>query len=57
VGLFSAAMCGIDIDALLEGAAAMDAVVSDPDPAVNPRPSLPLSIIITVSSVTRRWLS
>jgi glucose-6-phosphate isomerase len=36
VGLFSAAMCGIDIDALLEGAARMDAAVSDPDPATNP---------------------
>ncbi len=36
VGLFSAAMCGLDIDALLEGAAAMDVAVSDPDPATNP---------------------
>lgn len=36
VGLFSAAMCGIDIDALLDGAAAMDAAVSDPNPATNP---------------------
>ncbi len=36
VGLFSAAMCGIDIDALLDGAAAMDAAVSNPDPAQNP---------------------
>lgn len=36
VGLFSAAMCGIDIDALLAGAAAMDAAVSAPDPATNP---------------------
>lgn len=36
VGLFSAAMCGIDIDELLDGAAEMDAVVSDPDPATNP---------------------
>lgn len=36
VGLFSAAMCGIDVDALLEGAAAMDAAVSEPDPSKNP---------------------
>ena len=36
VGLFSAAMCNIDIDALLGGAAAMDAAVSDPDPMANP---------------------
>lgn len=36
VGLFSAAMCGIDIDALLDGAAAMDVAVSDSDPMTNP---------------------
>jgi glucose-6-phosphate isomerase len=36
VGLFSAAMCGIDIDGLLEGAAAMDLALSDPNPATNP---------------------
>lgn len=36
VGLFSAAMCGIHIDALLEGAAAMDVRTSDPDPKINP---------------------
>jgi len=36
VGLLSAAMCGIDIDQLLAGAAAMDERVSDPDPAANP---------------------
>ncbi len=36
VGLFSAAMCGIDIEGLLDGAAAMDAAVSDPDPRKNP---------------------
>jgi glucose-6-phosphate isomerase len=36
VGLFSAAMCGIDIDALLDGAAAMDARCSTPDLAKNP---------------------
>jgi glucose-6-phosphate isomerase len=36
VGLFSAAMCGIDIDELLDGAAGMDAAVSDPNPATNP---------------------
>jgi glucose-6-phosphate isomerase len=36
VGLFSAAMCGIDISALLDGAAAMDARCSEPDLATNP---------------------
>src|SRR5690606_10695360 len=40
VGLFSAAMCGIDIDELLAGAAAMDPVVSDADPATNPAAQL-----------------
>jgi glucose-6-phosphate isomerase len=36
VGLFSAAMCGVDIDALLAGAAAMDERVSQQDFAENP---------------------
>jgi glucose-6-phosphate isomerase len=36
VGLFSAAMAGIDIDALLDGAAAMDAACSKPDLHANP---------------------
>ncbi len=36
VGLFSAAMCGIDIDALLAGARAMDARVSSEDVRQNP---------------------
>lgn len=36
VGLFSAAMCGIDIDALLDGAAAMDERCSRPDLPRNP---------------------
>lgn len=36
VGLFSAAMCGIDIDALLDGAAAMDKRCSDPELSKNP---------------------
>jgi len=40
VGLLSAAMCGIDIDALLDGAASMDAIVSNPDPATNPAAQL-----------------
>ena len=31
VGLFSAAMCGIDVDALMEGAADMDKRLKDPD--------------------------
>lgn len=36
VGLLSAAMCGIDIDALLDGAAAMDKRCSDPELSRNP---------------------
>ena len=36
VGLFSAAMCGIDTDALLAGAAAMDKRLKEPDPLANP---------------------
>ncbi len=36
VGLFSAAMCGIDIENLLDGAADMDARCSDPDCRENP---------------------
>lgn len=36
VGLFSAAMAGIDIDALLDGAAAMDRRCSNPELARNP---------------------
>lgn len=40
VGLFSAAMCGIDIDALLDGAAAMDPVVADVDTTRNPAAQL-----------------
>jgi glucose-6-phosphate isomerase len=36
VGLFSAGMCGIDIDALLEGAAAMDKRLKDADVLTNP---------------------
>src|SRR4051812_8886526 len=36
VGLFSAAMCGIDTDALLAGAAAMDKRLKEPDVLANP---------------------
>ena len=36
VGLFSAAMCGIDIDAMLAGAAAMKQRVAEPDWTKNP---------------------
>jgi glucose-6-phosphate isomerase len=36
VGLFSAGICGIDIDALLEGAAAMDKRLKEPDLLKNP---------------------
>jgi glucose-6-phosphate isomerase len=35
VGLFSAAMCGIDIHALMAGAADMDKQLKDPDPRKN----------------------
>ncbi len=40
VGLFSAAMCGIDIDALLAGAAAMDARCREKELARNPGATL-----------------
>ena len=36
VGLFSAGMCGIDIEALMAGAAAMDKRVKSPDVLANP---------------------
>ncbi len=36
VGLFSAAMCGIDIEGLLDGAGVMDQRCSDPDLSKNP---------------------
>ena len=36
VGLFSAAMCGIDVDALMLGAAAMDKRCKEADPPANP---------------------
>src|SRR5205823_1263139 len=36
VGLFSAGMCGIDIEALMSGAAAMDKRLKDPDVLKNP---------------------
>jgi glucose-6-phosphate isomerase len=36
VGLFSAAMCGIDVDAVLAGAREMDKRVKELDPAKNP---------------------
>jgi len=40
VGLFSAAMCGIDIDALLDGAADMDSPCSSPALSTNPAAQL-----------------
>ncbi len=40
VGLFSAAMCGVDIDALLAGAHDMDVRSSNPDLAANPAATL-----------------
>ena len=36
VGLFSAGMCGVDIDAVLSGAAAMDKTVKESDLFANP---------------------
>jgi glucose-6-phosphate isomerase len=36
VGLFSAAMCGIDVDALMRGAASMDKRIKDSDGVNNP---------------------
>lgn len=40
VGLFSAAMCGIDIEGLLDGAAEMDERCRNPDLTINPAATL-----------------
>jgi glucose-6-phosphate isomerase len=45
VGLFSAAMCGIDIDALLNGAADMDRRCSSPNLIDNPAATLALLLV------------
>ncbi len=45
VGLFSAAMCGIDIEALLEGASAMDTRCSNEDLTQNPAAMLALLLV------------
>ncbi|MCZ6834617.1 MAG: glucose-6-phosphate isomerase [Planctomycetota bacterium] len=45
VGLFSAAMCGIDIEALLDGAAEMDGRCSEPDLKKNPAAMLALLLM------------
>jgi glucose-6-phosphate isomerase len=45
VGLFSAAMCGVDIDALLDGAAAMDDRCRRPELAKNPAAMLALLLV------------
>ncbi len=45
VGLFSAAMCGIDIDALLAGAAEMDALCSRPSLTHNPAAMLAFLLV------------
>ena len=45
VGLFPAAMCGIDIQGLLDGAAAMDAACLDPDPTANPAAQLAWTLV------------
>lgn len=49
VGLFSASMCGIDINALLDGAAAMDGVCSRPDLHQNPA-ALLATVLVTLGS-------
>ena len=45
VGLFSAGMCGIDIEALLDGAASMDGPCSKPDLLENPAAMLALLLV------------
>ncbi len=45
VGLFSAAMCGIDIEALLDGAASLDAPCSRADVEANPAAMLALLLV------------
>ena len=45
VGLFSAAMCGIDIDALLDGANDMDERCSNPELAQNPAAMLAVLLV------------
>ena len=50
VGLFSAAMCGIDIEALLAGAAAMDQRCSSPELRRNPAATLATLLVELGSS-------
>jgi glucose-6-phosphate isomerase len=45
VGLFSAAMCGIDVEALLQGAADMDALCSRPELGRNPAAMLAFLLV------------
>lgn len=45
VGLFSAAMTGVDVDALLTGAADMDAVCTNPDLRANPAAMLAFLLV------------
>jgi glucose-6-phosphate isomerase len=45
VGLFSATMCGIDIDALLDGAASMDKPTTRPELAQNPAAMLAFLLV------------
>ncbi|MEA5557609.1 glucose-6-phosphate isomerase [Nodularia spumigena] len=49
VGLFSAAMCGIDINALLDGAAAMDVHCTKPDLHANPAAIL-ATLLVTLGT-------
>ncbi|MCH2148899.1 MAG: glucose-6-phosphate isomerase [Phycisphaerales bacterium] len=53
VGLFPAAMCGIDIEELLDGAAAMDAVCRSTDMSTNPAAQLAWTLV----EMTRRGRS
>ena len=54
VGLFSAAMCGIDIAALLDGAADMDKRCSDPDYRKNPAAMLAF-LLISLTQKKGKW--
>lgn len=53
VGLFPAAMCGIDVKGLLDGAAAMDELCSTPDITTNPAAQLAWTLV----ELTRRGRS
>lgn len=54
VGLFSAAMCGIDIEAMLDGARAMDQRCKDADYRKNPAAMLAF-LLITLMQKKGKW--